>query len=162
MPDGLIPDEGLAVPLARILDPAGANQSSWRLVLWVNDVTPDADTVLADLTQATFGGYSFVTLVPGTWTVPVVADGCATSTYGTVALVWYVTAAMGETVYGYALIDPGAGVIRFVQRFEADDIEPLETGGRVLLLPQYTLTSAACGGSMLGARRARRRKKKKV
>ncbi len=148
MPDGLIPDEGIDNVLMRILDPAGRGGSAtWRLVFWVNDITPDNATVLADLVQATWGGYSFVTLMPGVWTDPVVDDGCATSTYGTTALQWNVLNAMGQTNYGYALLDPGAGVIRFIQRFDDADIAPLQTGGNVLLLPRYTLTSAACPGS---------------
>lgn len=147
MPEGLIPDEGIDNVLLRILDPAGRGGSAtWRLIFFVNDLVPDANTVLASLLQATWGGYSFVTLMPGVWTTPTVEDGCAKSTYGTDALQWNVLNAMDQTNYGYALVDPGAGVIRFIQRFDDDDIAPLETGGSVLLLPQYTLTSAACPG----------------
>jgi hypothetical protein len=148
MPDGLIPDEGLDNSLLRILDPAGRGGSAtWRLIFFVNDITPDADTVLADLDEATWGGYSFVTLMPGLWVTPIVSDGCATSNYGTDALQWNVLNSMSQTNYGYALVDPGAGVIRFIQRFDDADIQPLVTGGTVLLLPQYTLTSAACPGA---------------
>ena len=148
MPDGLIPDEGLDNVLLRILDPAGRGGSAtWRLVFWVNDITPDKDTVLADLTLATWGGYSFVTMMPGAWNDPVVKDGCVTSSYGSSVLHWDCLNAAGQTNYGWAMIDPGAGVIRFIQRFDDDDITPLETGQDVLLLPQYTLTSAACPGS---------------
>lgn len=159
MPEGLIPDEGLAVPLSRILDPAGANHSTWRLIFWVNDIVPDKDTVKADLVEASWLGYSIVTLIPSTWTYPTVNDGCATSTYGTTALTWYVTGGPLETNYGYALIDPGANVIRFIQRFEAEDIAPVVPGSRVVLLPTYTLTSAACPGSAFAARRRSRRRK---
>lgn len=162
MPNGLIPDEGLAAELVRILNPLGADSHSWRLILWVNDVVPDAATVVADLVPASFGGYSFVTLNASTWTAPEVDDGCATSYYGTEAIQWLVSDAMGQTVYGFALIDTTANVIRFVQRFDSADIVPLETGGRVLLLPQFTYTSAACPGSMIGARARARRRKKKV
>ena len=156
MPEGLIPDEGLAAWLKRVVDPAGASPASWRLILWVNDLDPDNATVLASLTQASFGGYNFLTLMPGAWTAPAVVSGCATTTYTTDAYTWYVTNAMGQTVYGWALTDPGAGELRFIQRFDDADIAPLETGGRLLLLPTLTMTSAACGGSMT-RRRSRRR-----
>lgn len=146
MPDGILPDEGIGVQLRRILDPASADHATWRLILFVNDITPDADTVLADLTEATWAGYSFVTMIPGNWTTPEVDTGCATSTYGTTPLTWYVTGGPLQTNYGYAMIDPGAGVIRFVQRFEPADIQPVVVGARVILLPTYTLTSAACPG----------------
>ena len=159
MPNGIIPDEGLAAWVKRIVDPGGASPASWRLILWVNDLVPDTDTVLADLTLATFTGYSFVTLMPGAWTDADVVDGCATTTYTTAAQTWYVIDAMGQTVYGFALTDPGAGQLRFIQRFDDDDIVPLESGGRISLLPTLTLTSAACSSMM--ARRASRRRKLK-
>lgn len=146
MPDGILPDEGIGDQLEYILRASISGVLPWRLILWVNDVEPDADTELADLTEATFGGYSAVSLTRATWTVPVVDAGCATSTWGTDAIVWYVTSGPEETVYGYAMYDTTELVLRFVQRFEPDDIVPLQVGGRLLLLPTYTLTSAACGG----------------
>ena len=56
---------------------------------------------------------------------------------------------MGQTVYGFALADPGTGQLRFIQRFDDDDIVPLESGGRISLLPTLTLTSAACSSMMV-------------
>lgn len=157
MPDGFIPDEGLSVPLARILNPVGADHLAWRLVFWVNDFTPDNTVVLANLVQASWGGYSFATLDPTQWSTPVVSPKCAVSTYGTVALSWNVTGGPVQTNFGYALIDPSAGVIRFIQRFDPADIQPVPVGGQVTLLPQYTLTSAACSSMLtLGLRRRAR------
>lgn len=147
MPEGIIPDEGLDNVLLRILDPSRGGTATWRLILWVNDIEPDHATVLADLVQATWGGYSFVTLDPLKWTTPVITDGCASSDYDTSPLQWWVTGGPTETNYGYALTDPGAGVIRFIQRFDEEDIAPVEVGARVVLLPKYTLTSAACPSS---------------
>lgn len=153
MPAGIIPDEGIAATLQRILDPAGASPASWRLTLWVNDLVPDANTVLASLMEATFPGYSFVTLMPGAWTAADVVDGCGKSTYTTTPQTWFVTGPTTETIYGYALSDPGAGQLRFIQRFDDADIQPLVIGNRVVLLPRYSLTSAACAGDMLARRR---------
>jgi hypothetical protein len=56
MPQGLIPDEGIAAVMQRILDPAGASHANWRAVLWVNDYVPTGATVLANLVLATFDG----------------------------------------------------------------------------------------------------------
>ena len=163
MAEGIIPDEGLAGTLLRTLNPAGVSPGSWRLILWVNDLTPDKDTVVADLVPATWLGYSFVTLDQTKWTAPDVSDGCATSYYDTAPLVWWVTGGPTETNYGYALIDTGPNVIRFVQRFDDSDLAPVVPGSRVVLLPTYTITSAACPGSemvLAAARRSRRRKKR--
>ncbi len=144
MPDGLLPDEGIGDQLEYILKRSISGVLPWQLIFWTNDVQVDSDTVLSDLTEATFDGYSRLTLDRSEWTTPTVHAGCAHSTWGTVPQVWYVTGGPVETIYGYAYVDVGAGVLRFVQRFDGDDIEPITVGGKVLLLPTYTLTSAAC------------------
>lgn len=160
MPEGIIPDEGLAGTLQRTLNPAGVSAGSWRLILWVNDLVPDAGTVVADLTPASWLGYSFVTLDQSKWTTPTVEDGCATAYYDTAPIVWWVTGGPTETNYGFALIDTGPNVLRFVQRFDSADLAPVVPGSRVVLLPTYTITSAACPGSMLTAARKTRRRKR--
>jgi hypothetical protein len=144
MPDGILPSEGLGDQLEYILKRSVSGVGPWVLKLWVNDLVPTEATVLADLVFASWGGYSPVTLTRPEWTVPVVDEGCAVSTWGEDALVWYVTSGPTETNYGYALVDDSAGVIRFIQRFEEEDIAPVAVGGRVTLLPRYSLTSCAC------------------
>jgi hypothetical protein len=74
-----------------------------------------------------------------------VGSGCGTSTYTDSPQRWTVVDARGQTVYGWAMIDPTVGQLRFVQRFDDADIQPLEDGGVARLLPTLTLTSAACG-----------------
>ncbi len=144
MPDGVLPDEGIGLQLECILSRSVAGISPWQLLFWVNDLVPDADTVYADLIEATWGGYSRVTLTRSSWQTPTVGGGCAHSQYGTEALVWYVTGGPTETNYGYAMIDPTTNKIQFIQRFDDADISPVSIGARVVLLPEYTLTSAAC------------------
>lgn len=144
MPDGFIPNEGLSSPIARILNPVGADHNAWRLIFWVNNFTPTKSVTLSMLTEATWGGYTFVTLDATQWTAATVTGNCAKSTYGTTSLTWTVTNPAGQTNYGYALVDPAAGVIRWIQRFDPADIQALSLGAQVNLLPQYTLTSAAC------------------
>lgn len=144
MPAGLLPNEGIAAQLEYILKASISGVLPWELMFWVNDIEPDHDTVLADLQEATWSGYSRLTMDRANWTTPTVHDGCAHSTWGTEAVVWYVTGGPTETIYGYAYVDASAGVIRFVQRLDPEDIRPVEVGGKVLLLPAYTLTSAEC------------------
>lgn len=144
MAEGFLPDEGIADQLEYILKRSIAGVLPWQLIYWTNDIVPTAATVLADLTEATFSGYTRLTLDRSMWTTPTVHDGCAHSTWGTEAQVWYVTGGPTETLYGYAYIDFTAGKIRFVQRFDEVDIQPIKIGGKVTILPTYTLTSAAC------------------
>jgi len=144
MPDQLLPNEGIAQQLASILSAPIPGLLPWTLILWVNDITPDADTVLGDLVEATFPGYARATLSRADWTVPVVHSGCAHSTWGTDPILWFVTGPTSDVVYGYAMVDLILGVLRTVQRFDNADIQPLAPGQRIALLPEYTLTSAPC------------------
>lgn len=147
MPDGILPDEGIGDQLEYILKRPIPGVLPWQLLLWVNDIEPDHETVLDDLEEATFSGYARVDVDRALWTTPEVDNGCATSTWQAYPTVWHVTGGPIETVYGYAMIDVVEGVIRFIQRFEDADIAPTVIGARLALLPRYTLTSAACPGA---------------
>lgn len=144
MPAGFIPNEGLAPTLEELLGKTAPSLLPWQLIFWVNDLEPDFDVVLADLVEATWDGYTRLTLSRDLWTTPTVADGCAHSTFTEEATQWFVLGGPTETNYGYAYIDTGAGVIRFIQRFDDDDITPVVVGGKVVLLPEYTFTSHEC------------------
>lgn len=144
MPAGLLPDEGIADQLSYILSRSISGVLPWQLMFWTNDIIPDSGTVLDDLVEATFGGYVRLTMDRDNWVIGTPSAGCVHATWGTTAQVWYCTAGPVETIYGYAYVDTSLGVIRFVQRFDDDDIAPLEVGGKILLLPEYTLTSAEC------------------
>lgn len=160
MPGGILPDEGLGDQLEAIIGVPAGSSTNWQLLLFVNDVTPTCDTVLDDLEEATFEGYSRVQLDRSTWTTPAVSECCATSTYGTEPIKFFVEGQTDETVYGVAYVDPSKSVIRFAQRLDDADIAPLQDGGQFQILPQYTLTSANCSSSMAKARRARARRAK--
>lgn len=144
MPSGIIPNEGLGDTLEYILKRSIGGVLPWQLMFWVNDIVPDADTELGDLEEATWSGYSRVDLTRPDWTTPTVHDGCAHSTWKTEAQVWYVTGGPEETIFGFAFVDVTLGVIRFIQRLDPEDIQPVSIGGKVTLLPTYTLTSAEC------------------
>lgn len=149
MPSGLLPDEGIGEQLANILSATISGVLPWQLVLFVNDLTPTFETVFSDLTEASWPGYARFTLTRSYWTTPAVNQGCAASTWGTVPLVYYVGAVADETInYGAAYYDQSNDVLAWVQRFDDADLNPLVAGGQFQILPQYTLTSAAC--SMLG------------
>lgn len=148
MPAGLLPDEGIGDQLTYLLSVPITGVTSWALLLWTNDVQVDNTTVLADLTEAMWGGYTRATLDRALWNTPVVEQGCAMSTWGDVPLRWTMSGTDPVTNYGCAYLDILRSKLRFVQRFEDADIRELKPGDEFKLLPRYTLTSAACG-SML-------------
>jgi hypothetical protein len=144
MPAGLLPNEGIADQLRYILMSPISGVLPWQLIMWTTDIVPDADTVLDDLVEATFTGYSQLTLDRANWLIGEPEDGCVHATWGAYAQVWYCTGGPVETIYGYAYVDASLGVIRFIQRFDDADISPLQIGGKIMLLPEYTLRSAEC------------------
>jgi len=155
MPIGFTPDEGLPGEALRRLNPGAFASHVTRLILWVNDITPDHDTVVADLTPATFGGYIFATLVDSLWQTPELVSGCASVQYDTVPITWTVATTAGETLYGWALLDVDDDVIRFVQRFEPGDVNPLAVGDVVRLLPLITFDNHTCGAMAFRAAHAK-------
>jgi hypothetical protein len=146
VPDGLVPDEGLGDTLADILKNEPEVLIAWSLVLFANDIDPTRTTVYADLVQPTWSGYSSRSLARDGWLEPVVTAGCAVTTYGTDPQMWTVGEVTAELVYGWALLDPSRGRLRFVQRFDSGDIRPLDVNEQFGLLPRYTFTTAVCGG----------------
>lgn len=161
MPAGVLPDEGIGAQLGYILSATITGVVDWQLILFTNDITVDASTVYADLTEATWAGYTRRTLARAMWTAPTVSDGCATSTYTTSPQVYSVGTVDPDTInYGAAYYDPGGGVLRWCQRFDDADLNALTTGGQFQILPTYTLTSAACEAMMSAARPTARRKRK--
>lgn len=144
MPAGILPDDGLTDHLNNLLRGTEGDGLPWDLMLWTNDITPDATTNIADLVEATFGGYGRVSLDVADWTAPDVVGGCAHSTWGTVATVWFVTGGPVETIRGCAYVNPTSNTLAFVQRFDPADIAPTTVGGKVSLLPEFTLNSSEC------------------
>jgi len=144
MPDQLMPDEGLIQQHQDALQIGISGRFPWKLLLWVNDIVPDADTVLADLQEATWDGYGRITIDPALWTAFTAVAGCSHAQWKLTPTSWLVNAGPLETVYGWAMIDELAAVIRRVQRFDAPDIAPVVLGVPFLLLPRVTFTSAAC------------------
>lgn len=137
MPGVVFPDEGVGDIILSVVDPARVAGMLWRVIFFVNDYTPSRATVLADLVEASWNGYTFYTIVPANWQTPSPVTGGVMALYGTAPLTWTVLGALGQTNYGWAIIDPGPGVVRLAQRFEDDDIVPLTDGSPVQLQPQF-------------------------
>jgi len=134
----VLPNEGLPALLDYMIRATISGVVDWELMLWTNDITPDQGTVYADLTEATFTGYSRPTITRGTWTAPAVSADHAVSTYDSVPISWSCSAG-SETVYGYALVTVTSPVIRFVERFAVPAV--MSPGAVLAVLPRLTLTT---------------------
>lgn len=138
MPDGLVPDEGLARGLEWTLNNGDTQLDAWQLMLFVNDLTPDEDTVLADLVEPSWPGYARYAMVPASWSAPVIAGHVAESVWGQDPVTFTNATGATETVYGCGYFDPLFSVLRFVQRFDVGDIRPIAAGESVQVIPRFT------------------------
>lgn len=130
------PNEGLVDQLTYILKSTISGVADWVLILFKNNPTLTQATVYADLTLATFGGYSPVTLTRGSWVTPTISSGVAVSTYTTTPQVWTVSSG-SETIYGYAIVTASSPVIRYVEKFASP--VAVAAGGILGVLPRVTL-----------------------
>lgn len=119
------------------------SQSGQRLVyrLFKNDLTPDADTVIGDLTEADFSGYAAVTIntwdyggvtIDGSGRSQVLATSNATFTHN--------GGATDNDCYGYYVTHPGGGLY-LVQRFDSPPIVMDGSGLFITVVPRLTMKS---------------------
>lgn len=166
MPPGILPSEGIQDQLSYVLSATiTPTVVPWQLLLLAADPgsPPPASIKLSDLVECNFPGYTRAILPRSQWQLPTLtADGCAVSQWGTSPILWTCTGVTTNKCYGYAMIDAGYGLIRFIQRFDDSDvIDLIQIGGVISLVPQYTYTSAVCADAPTPAlvRRGRPRKR---
>jgi hypothetical protein len=142
MPAGVVPDEGLGRGLRWWVNNPDTQTMPWEFLLFVNDFTPDEDTVLADLVECSWGSYSRVTMTPDDWTDPFIADHVARVDWGTEPTEFKNVGGPTQTPYGFAFFDPLLGVLRYAERFDAGDIAAVPSGESKFILPRLTRRSA--------------------
>lgn len=132
------PNEGLPILTDQLWRAAAAPVVPWEFFLFANDLTPDQDTVAADVVLATFVGYSGVQITRSVWlAASVVADKGSTQ-YGASPIVWTCTGD-AEVIYGYGIIDPASNKLLLIERWAAAvdlSVQPL-----VGVLPRTTDTT---------------------
>jgi hypothetical protein len=133
----IYPDEGLVTQLVRIMG------DDVHYHLFVNDVTPDRDTVLADFTEAAFTGYVEVTVEAADFTI----DGVS-------AHVGYIQAppitfsngsGVDQDAYGYYVTDVGDTEVLAAARFDAAPVTKPD-GDQWSVIPVWGDSSSLSGG----------------
>lgn len=138
MPVGIIPNEGKNDLLWYQIGASISGVNPWSLRLFVNAITPDKNTVLADLTECALSGYSPIVMTRSGWTTPVLTADHADSTWGTTPQIFIFTSG-SATIYGAYYTDDDLGVLRFVQLF--DTPYSVVAGGVLSILPDFKYTS---------------------
>jgi len=108
-----------------------------ELALFTNDITPDVNTVVGDLTEATFTGYARATLTA--WLAPHLNVNLQSVLNSPLAS--FATAApytVGEQVYG-GWIEDAAGNLAFAFRFDNAPIPMIGAGDAIVVAVESLL-----------------------
>jgi hypothetical protein len=131
----VVPDVGEVKLLSYMLNKLAPGNDVLRL--FTNNLTPSSTTVIGDITQATGGGYSAITMTSASWSVATVA-GVTTASYPEVTFSFTTSA----TVYGYYVTNI-AGDLLWLERFTAAPFQLPNSGGQILITSQISLNSCA-------------------
>lgn len=127
-----IPKARLQVELDALVTALFGGATPLKVLLFTNAVTPDRNTVIGDLTEATWSGYSRQTL-PALGASTYVSPDAITVAGSDVQ---FTNSTAGDvTLYGYAVVD-NAGVLLWAER------DPAAVSGPITLptLQKYSVT----------------------
>jgi hypothetical protein len=130
----------LLVPIAGeniILDYLTNNGAPQNLVLrlYSSNTTPaDSDTA-ATYTEATFTGYSAVTLTAGTWG----ASSNGTKTYGSAVTFTSTADAQNQDIYGYYVTRATGGELLWSERFTDGPYNIANNGDEISVTPSISV-----------------------
>jgi len=124
----LFPDEGLVTQLTRILN------GTVRYHLYTNNLTPDLDTVLGDLTEAAWTGYASVTKTFSDYTISGVAGHAGYA----IAAPTSFSNGSGSPVntYGYYVTDSGSTLLLAIARFDGAPLS-IAAAGSLPVVPVW-------------------------
>lgn len=105
-----------------------------KVLLFQNDVTPNRNTVLADLDVATFSGYA--TLTAQTFNPALTDDDGNTRVIGPVCQFTATAATITNTIYGYYVTDTAGTLLLGAERFD-EPVEVTGAGDGVALVPTF-------------------------
>lgn len=130
------PNLGQLQLLDKMLKKALSTDEGYYLKLYQNNYTPDATSVPASFTEATFTNYAVMTLTRALWNASVIVSGAAQTSYGSAPLSW-TCGASGNTIYGYYVVGATSNVVLWAELFATSRV--LANQDVLNLTPQFTL-----------------------
>lgn len=131
MPDLVVCADGENYLIDSCVSVPWVSGDDWECRLYANDVVPNRDTVLADLTEASFPGYLRKTLARGDWSAAVQISGRAATFFQGTPLSW-LSSGTAQLIFGYMVCVAATGRMIWSQRL---DTPFLVTNLSPLLLP---------------------------
>lgn len=137
----LVPNQAEARMIGMIVNATTAQNLNLVLKLYKNNLTPASTDVLADYTESTFTGYSAATLSSGSWVVTAATSSAPATATQSSATTFACTATTSESVYGYFLLQSGATVMMWAERFSDGPYTIANNGDKVILTASVTLST---------------------
>ena len=134
----LVANEAEQRMIQMITNSSTAQNQNLSLKLYKNNLTPASTDVLADFTEATFTGYSAVTLTSGSWTI---TPGAPTSAQQSSATTFSCSGTTSELVYGYYLNQTAGTCLMWAERFSDGPYTIANSGDKIILTAQLTLST---------------------
>ncbi len=119
----LVPDVGEVLLLSYALNKI-APGDTLKLKIFTNNITPDDDTVVGDLTEATADGYAAISLAKADWTIETDVGGVTTAEQPQKTF----TFTGASTNYGYYITDVAGTGLLWVEKF-TDAPHTIPSGG---------------------------------
>lgn len=123
------PDTGKGIAALRVVN------VNMKLMLFTNDAAEDPETELADLTEATFTGYSQKTLTDTQWTGPTIEGSRAVVLYDDEPQTW-TNSGSSQTIYGAAILNEDADLLIWMDKFPSPVV--VGTGLTIQYQPRMT------------------------
>jgi hypothetical protein len=146
MSTGLVPNAGEEQIIKGLLNVEPSENLVLRL--FKNDITPTSTMTLTDYTEATFTGYSAVTLSSGSWNVS--SSDTAYAEYAA-GVPFTCTQTTSENVYGFYLTGAGSSALYWSERFDVAPRTITYVGDSLSPRPKITLaySTGAAPSSLL-------------
>lgn len=135
----IVPDAAEIIFLKAVLNHTAPQDQT--LKLFVNDVTPDGDSVVGTFTEASGGGYAAKSLTGTSWTVTTNVSDQAEAAYAAQTFTFTGPLTTNTTIYGYYVIQASSGLLLWAQRF-ANSFVPAENGDAFTFTPKIVGYSA--------------------
>jgi hypothetical protein len=118
----VITDNGMLEFVSRMVG-AITTTPDWLVGLFVNNITPDRETVLGDFVEPSWPGYGRVELFTFDWQSPVIVDDRAELVYGSSPIAWANDGSI-QTVFGYFVVNDLDDGIMWAEAFGTPRVMP--------------------------------------
>jgi len=111
--------------------------AAYNIVLFQNDLTPSATTVYADMTLATFSGYSQGTI---TWGTPTTDGGGKGSMTATAVTFTHNGGGTSNNIYGYAIVSQDISMawhLIMIERLSSPPKSMANNGDSITITPTF-------------------------